>query len=93
MRTGEPLSPSGGVLLLQKPGRQRLILANLTPGRLPLRLALPQQASMTLLDAAGLEKATWDAEYWTNHEATMLEQSAAIELPEYAVAQVDWALV
>jgi D-apionolactonase len=80
-------------LLLQKPGRQRLILANLTPRPLPLHLALPQQAAMTVLDAAGLESATWDTEYWTNHQAKLLEQSAAIELPEYAVAQVDWDLV
>lgn len=79
-------------LLLEKPGRQRLLIANLTAETRKLALSLPQPATLGRLDRDAVLSASRDPEFWLNSPSSAIPERALIELSEYAIAQVDWTV-
>lgn len=90
LQIARPLELAG--ILLEKPGRRRLLLANLLPRPQGVGLKLNAEASLTLLDANALEQASRDAEFWINAKSAIVRQDGRIDLGDYAIAQLDWSV-
>ena len=80
-------------ILLQKPGRRRLLLANLLLRPQSIGLKLNDEASLTLLDGNSVEQAMHDVEFWINAASSIIRPDGRIELGDYAIAQLDWSVV